>query len=73
MIAEPFRTDEELRDQLARLRAARDEEMQRLHDHLHALEEPEMRGALVKDAVYDTLRATKPFRFLASFIRRWDR
>jgi hypothetical protein len=57
---------------LAHERARRDELKDELMDHLRAIKDPGFRGMLVKDAIYDALRATAPFKFVKGLFARWN-
>ena len=71
-MTDEFKTAAEVDMRLAEVRAQREEGIAVLKDHFDALKDKEMRGVLLKDAVYDALRTTKSFRFIAGFLKRWD-
>jgi hypothetical protein len=60
-------------DHVLQLRIARDEEEAQVAAHLKALKEPELRGALLRDAVYDALKTSAPFKYVAGFFKNWNR
>ncbi len=60
-------------DHVRQLRNERDQEEAHVTAHLKALKEPAMRGALLRDAVYDALKTTAPFKFVSGMLKSWNR
>lgn len=54
-------------------RARRDDQQKKLLDHLQAVKDPAFRGVLLKDAVYDALSTTAPFKYVKGLFAGWNR
>lgn len=65
--------DDQLDHQLAELRTTRDRTRQALLEHFRVIKEPEFRGALLKDALYDAMRTSAPFKYFRGLFAGWDR
>ena len=62
-----------IRSHIRGLRAERDRAQEELMAHLQALQSKRMRGTLMKDAVYDAVMTTRPFKFISGIFKNWNR
>lgn len=56
-----------------RLRGARDEEAAQVTEHIEALQDPGLRGALLRDAAYDAVLTSGPFKYISGLFKSWNR
>ncbi|MBP6389758.1 MAG: hypothetical protein KA175_09290 [Flavobacteriales bacterium] len=64
---------EGIKSHIQALRAERDRAEDHLLAHFAALTDKELRGTLLKDAMYDMMRTTGPGRFISRFFKSWNR
>jgi hypothetical protein len=72
-MTERFKRASDIDERLERLRQARKQEEEWMGAHLDALKDGHRRGTLIKDAIYDALRATGPGRLISRFLKGWNR
>lgn len=73
MPEQPYTDAASIDRDLDALRTERDQELERLKEHVQAIADKEHRGTMLKDAVHDMLRSTRAFKWVAGILRRWDR
>ena len=72
-MSDRFKTSADLDTLVQRARAEHDTAIADVRDHLAALNEKEMHGILIKDAVYDALRITAPSKHISGPLSSWNK